>query len=121
MSLFIQVFLLFSLNFADAILTIFWVRNGFATEGNALMATLLAIGDLPFLMVKILVGALAAIVLWNWGHLRLAKVGLSVSLIIYVGLMGIHFVTGLSAMGLVATSTISDMTAWAGSLIATMF
>ena len=56
MPLYRQVFLLFTLNFVDAVLTIFWVRNGYATEGNHLMSTLLDIGDMPFLMVKLAVG-----------------------------------------------------------------
>jgi hypothetical protein len=47
MPFYIQPLLLFALNFLDAVLTIYWVRNGFATEGNHLMATLLDIGDRP--------------------------------------------------------------------------
>lgn len=82
------------------------------------MATLLDIGDLPFLLVKLAVGGVAAVVLWNWGHLKLAKFGLVLALCIYTGLMGIHFITGLSAMGMVAESTVNDMTVWAGSLLA---
>ncbi len=38
MQLFPQALLLFALNFIDAILTVYWVRNGFASEGNGLMA-----------------------------------------------------------------------------------
>ena len=41
MHLFRETFLLFSLNILDAILTIVWVRNGVATEGNQIMARLL--------------------------------------------------------------------------------
>src|SRR6478672_5689302 len=44
--------LLFGLNVLDALLTIVWVRNGVATEGNQLMAGLLDIGNGPFLLVK---------------------------------------------------------------------
>lgn len=105
MPLYLQTCILFTLNFLDAILTVFWVRNGFATEGNQLMATLLDIGDLPFLSVKIAVGAVAAVVLWKWSHLRLAQYGLLTALFIYSCLMAIHFLTGLSAIGLVATGT----------------
>lgn len=107
MPLFQQTILLFALNFLDAVLTIFWVRNGFATEGNKLMATLLDIGDIPFLAVKVAVGAVAAIVLWRFGNLRLAKYGLTLALIIYIGLMGIHFLTGLSAVGLISDTAIA--------------
>ena len=102
MPFYVQAAVLFFFNVADALLTIFWVRNGFATEGNILMATLLDIGDLPFLAVKLAVGAIAAVVLWKWSNFALAKYGLMVALIIYTGLMGIHFLTGLSAIGLVA-------------------
>jgi hypothetical protein len=118
MPLYIQTLLLFSLNFADALLTIFWVRNGFATEGNHLMSTQLDIGNMPFLLVKLAVGGVAAVVLWRWRDLKLAKYGLALALCIYVALMGVHFVTGLSAMGVVAESTVTDMTVWAGSLLA---
>ncbi len=109
MPLYLQTCILFTLNFLDAVLTVFWVRNGIATEGNQLMATLLDIGDVPFLSVKIAVGAIAAVVLWNWSHLRLAKYGLSATLLIYSCLMAVHFLTGLSAIGLVASDTSSSV------------
>ena len=101
MPLYLQTVILFTLNFLDAVLTVFWIRNGYATEGNTLMATLLELGEGPFLAVKIFVGALAALVLWNWRHMKLAKHGLILSLVIYGALMVVHFVTGLSALGLI--------------------
>lgn len=104
-----QTFLLFTLNFLDAVLTIYWVRNGFASEGNQLMAGLLDIGDLPFLAVKIAVGAVTSVVLWRWRNLRLAKYGLAFALVIYIGLMGVHFVTGLSAFGFISDNFISEI------------
>ena len=107
-----QTLLLFTLNLLDAVLTIYWVRNGFATEGNHLMAMLLDIGDLPFLAVKIAIGATAALVLWHWGNLRLARYGLAVSLVIYIGLMGVHLFTGLSAFGLLSDNFVHEMTVW---------
>lgn len=118
MPLFYQAFLLFALNFLDAVLTIYWVRNGFATEGNQLMATLLDIGDLPFLAVKIAIGAVTAIVLWRWRNLRIAKYGLAVALAIYISLMGVHFFTGLSAFGYVSNTFVNDFTAWSTNLLA---
>lgn len=114
MPFYLQVVLLFTFNFMDAVLTLFWVRNGFATEGNHLMATLLDIGDMPFLLVKIAVGAIAALVLWKWNHLRLAKYGLVLALFIYTTIMGIHFVTGLSAMGFVTQETVNNVSIWVG-------
>lgn len=118
MPLYLQTSILFALNFLDAIFTIFWVRNGIATESNQLMATLLDIGDLPFLAVKIAVGAVAAIVLWKWSHLRLAKYGLLASLFIYSCLMAVHFFTGLTAVGFVVSDTYSGFADLAGSAVA---
>ena len=103
-----QTFLLFSLNLIDALLTVFWVRNGFATEGNHLMATLLDLGNAPFLAVKIAIGAVTAFVLWRWKDKRLAKYGLALVLIVYIGLMGIHFLTGLSAIGLLSEAMVNN-------------
>ena len=118
MPLFHQTFLLFALNFIDAVLTIYWVRNGFATEGNQLMATLLDIGDMPFLAVKIAIGAVTAIVLWRWRKMRLAKYGLAVALAVYISLMGIHFFTGLSALGVVSNTLVNDLSCQLGALLA---
>ncbi len=109
MQLLFLSFLLFALNLLDALLTIYWVRNGFASEGNQLMAGLLDIGDAPFLIVKVAVGAVAAIVLWRWRHFRLAKYGLAITLAIYIGLMGVHCVTGLSAFGYLSDATVNNV------------
>jgi len=102
-------------------LTIYWVRNGFASEQNQLMAGLLDIGAVPFLLVKIAVGAVAAIVLWRWRNLRLAKYGLALSLFVYVGLMGIHFFTGLCAFGYLSDSVVNDFTSWSHTFFAFIF
>lgn len=106
MPLFASTVLLFALNLLDALLTIVWVRSGVATEGNQLMASLLDIGNGPFLGVKIVIGFVAAFVLYRWGNRPLAKYGLAVSLAVYIGLMGIHVFTGLAAIGVVSNSTI---------------
>lgn len=110
--------LLFALNLFDAVLTIYWVRNGFASEGNQLMAGLLDMGNAPFLAVKIAVGAVAAIVLWHWSNLRIAKYGLTLALVVYVGLMGVHFVTGLSAFGYISEASINDFAVWSHKIVA---
>lgn len=118
MPLFHQTFLLFALNFLDAVLTIYWVRNGFATEGNHLMATLLDIGDMPFLAVKIAIGTVTAVVLWRWRKFRLAKYGLAVALAVYISLMGIHFLTGLSAFGVVSNNPVNEFSCQLAALLA---
>ena len=109
MSLFTQTILLFVLNFLDAVLTIYWVRNGYATEGNHLMATLLDIGVFPFLAVKIAIGAVASVTLWRWKNLKLAKYGLAATLALYIGLMGVHLFTGLSAFGFISENFIAGL------------
>lgn len=103
MHLFREVFLLFSLNLLDAILTIIWVRTGVAPEGNQLMASLMEHSDLAFVGVKILMGTLVAVVILRWGNRRLARYGVAVALAVYISVMGIHLLTFLTAV----TSTAS--------------
>src|SRR5256885_1580795 len=109
MPLFRPTLLLFGLNLLDALLTLIWVRSGVATESNQLMAKLLDIGNMPFLTVKIAIGATAAYVLLRWGNLKLARYGLAIALANYLGLMGIHIFTGLSAFGYVSNTLLHDL------------
>jgi hypothetical protein len=118
MQLIAPTVLLFALNFLDAVLTIVWVRNGVATESNQLMAGLLDIGNTPFLIVKIAIGAVAAIVLSRWGSRRLARYGLAVALAVYIGLMGVHLFTGLSAFGYVSNNFLQELGDLTGQLFA---
>ena len=120
MQLFAPTFLLFALNLLDALLTIIWVRNGVATEGNQLMAGLLDIGNGPFLIVKIVIGLVAAIVLYRWGARPLARYGLAIALAVYIGLMGIHIFTGLAAFGVVSNTVIQNITDFQGQILATL-
>ena len=118
MQLLRPIVLLFLLNLFDAVLTLFWVRNGLAPEGNGLMAYFLDMGDIPFLAVKIFVGALTAFVLWRWSNFRLAKIGLTLALTVYIGLMGVHFVTGLSVFGLISHNFIENVSEWTKTVFA---
>lgn len=118
MQLFRQAILLFVLNFLDAVLTIYWVHNGLASEGNQLMAGLLNKSYIIFLAVKLSVGAIASVVLWRWGNLRLARYGLAVVLMIYISLMGVHFVTGLSAFGFISDNSIRELSVWSKNFFA---
>jgi hypothetical protein len=118
MQLFRETFLLFSLNLLDALLTIIWVRNGVASEGNQLMARLLEKGDFTFLGAKIAIGTIAAVVILRWGDLRLARYGVSLALAVYISLMGIHVFTGLSAFGYISNSFLHDLATWRDGLLA---
>ena len=63
-------------------------------------------------MVKLGVGALAAVVLWHWGNLRVARYGLSLVLTIYISLMGVHLITGLSAFGVISEAAVNNFSGW---------
>ena len=110
--------LLFMLNLIDGLLTVIWVRAGVATEANNLMGNLLDIGDLPFLAVKIAMGAFTAIVLYCGGSRPLAKYGMAIALAIYISLMGIHIVTGLTVMGYISTSELHEWIKLPGDICA---
>jgi len=91
--------LLFALNWIDAQLTLFWVHANIASEGNGLMSQLLKVGDAPFLVVKLAIGAFAAYILYRCSHLPLARRGMQLVLAIYAALMLAHVATGMSALG----------------------
>ena len=116
-----QTSLLFLLNLFDGVLTIYWVRNGFASEGNHLMASLLEIGDAHFIVVKIAVGAITAFVLSYWGHYRLARYGVTMALAAYIALMLVHLATGLTAAGIVSDTTIDNFSKWSNTVFALAF
>lgn len=91
--------LLFGLNWLDAQLTILWVRLNVATEGNALMASLLEHGEMSFLVFKLAIGGFSAYILYRCSHLPLARRGLTVALAVYASLMIVHAATGCLALG----------------------
>ncbi len=111
--------LLFAMNWLDAQLTILWVRMNVASEGNGLMASLLNLGEAPFLGVKLAVGAFAAYVLYRCRDMPLARRGMRLALGIYIALMMVHAATGLSALGSHAPETVlAYFGSLPGSLIA---
>src|SRR5215510_4554479 len=99
MSALAKSLLLFALNWLDAQLTLFWVHANIATEGNGLMNQLLRMGDGPFMLVKIGIGAFAAYMLYRASHLPLARLGMRLVLTVYGLLMLAHLATGISAIG----------------------
>ena len=99
--------LLFAMNWLDAQLTILWVRLNVASEGNALMASLLNVGEAPFLIVKLVIGAFAAYVLYRCAHMPLARRGMRLVLGLYLLLMMVHVATGFTALGWQAPETVA--------------
>ena len=63
------------------------------------MARVLEHGELTFLGAKLVIGGIAAYVLYRCAHLPLARHGLTVVLVIYMLLMLIHAATGCVALG----------------------
>lgn len=98
--------LLFMMNWLDAQLTILWVRLNVATEGNGVMAQLLNLGETPFLLTKLAVGAFAAYVLYRCANFTIARRGMQVVLGLYALLMVVHAITGFSALGWKAPVTV---------------
>lgn len=98
MPVLMKAVLLFGLNLLDALLTLIWIKNNLAEEGNFIMAHVLSLGETPFLLVKIFVGALALLVFYRWAHLRIAQLGVSVALSVYMLLMGVHLFTGFATI-----------------------
>lgn len=91
--------LLFTLNWLDAQLTLLWIRTNVATEGNSLMARMINHSENSFLAFKLIIGAFAAYTLYRCAHIPLARKGMSVVLVVYLLLMMIHVMIGLSALG----------------------
>jgi len=116
---FAKALLLFTLNWLDAQLTILWLRLDVATEGNRLMAALLTQGESSFLIVKLLIGALAGYTLYHFAKFPIARRGMKLVLGIYLALMLIHAATGISALGWSApTVVLSYFGSLPGSLLA---
>jgi uncharacterized protein DUF5658 len=101
-----KAILLFTMNWLDAQLTILWVRLNVATEGNGFMATLLNHSENSFLSVKLAIGALSAYTLYRFAEIPIARRGMKVVLAVYLGLMGVHMLTGFSALGWHAPATV---------------
>ena len=91
--------LLFTLNWLDAQLTLVWIHMNVATEGNGLMARVLEFGEVPFIGVKLVIGAFTAYILYRCAHLRIARHGMTLVLSVYFALMIIHVATGCAALG----------------------
>lgn len=117
MQLFAPTVLLFLLNLLDALLTIIWVREGVATESNQLMASLLEIGNGPFLLAKLAMGTIVALVLFKWGNRPTGRYCVAIALAVYIGLMGVHLFTGLTALGYVSVNAIPDLSKWTGQVL----
>jgi len=101
-----KALLLFAMNWLDAQLTILWLRLNVASEGNGIMASLLNHSEGSFLLVKLGIGGLSAYILYRFSEIPVARRGMKVVLVVYLGLMLLHAVTGFSALGWHAPATV---------------
>ena len=78
------LFLVLLLNVFDAVLTSFVVSNAIAIEMNPLMGAVLELGIAPFIFIKLGIIVLSLMVLWRYRHIKLARVGTSICLFVYL-------------------------------------
>jgi len=90
---FVVGILIFLLNSFDGLMTMAMLATGHFKEANPLMAYLIASIGSWFLLPKILLGGLAAAVIATyWKTSKLAKIGGSIVLAIYVAIIVNHIV-----------------------------
>ena len=85
-----MIFLVFLLNAADAVFTVYWIVGAETRETNPLMDLLLGIHPLVFVVVKLLLVAMGSYLLWRFRRQRVAVVGIFVLFIVYYWLLIVH-------------------------------
>lgn len=80
----ISLILLILLNIVDATVTIIVIDSGIAREVNPIMEYFLNMGYGPFLLVKFLAVSFASCVFWKFRHKLGAKIGIILSLSLYI-------------------------------------
>jgi len=84
-----------SMHLVDAWSTMFFIRNGYATEANPLMAHFYEISPLVFLFFKMFLAILGTLILYQYRHEKLAKIGLIFVVLTFAGVVmyhALHFV-----------------------------
>jgi uncharacterized membrane protein YqjE len=77
-------------NLVDAVLTLLLVTMGAAEESNPLMAGALAIGPVPFMLVKLGLVSIGVGILWRQRTRWIAMAGSVAVFLVYVALMAVH-------------------------------
>lgn len=83
------------LNLADALFTLYYVRNGLATEANPLMAYYLDHSDSAFLIVKMYMATIGIAIMYMYRDRKAAMVGLWGAMAVYSLVVGNHLIWGL--------------------------
>ncbi|MDJ0807350.1 MAG: DUF5658 family protein [Gammaproteobacteria bacterium] len=84
------IFVLILLNVLDGTLTIAWIETGRAVEINPLMNMLIGVHPLLFMVIKILLVGLGAMLLWRFRDRAVALVSLYLCIAVYSVLMVYH-------------------------------
>jgi len=85
-----MIFLVFLLNAADAVFTVYWIVGAETWETNPLMDLLLGIHPVVFTAVKLLLVALGSYLLWRYRRQRAAVIGIFALFIVYYWLLIVH-------------------------------
>ena len=78
------------LNLIDALMTLWWVRTGFATEANPLMREVLDDHAVAFVVCKLLLVSLGTLLLWWRRDRPLAVIGIFTIFLAYYGILLFH-------------------------------
>ncbi len=86
----LSVALVLVLNVVDATFTLLWVQMGWATEANPVMAAMLNHSPVVFMLSKLALVSGGMGVLWKLRRLPLAKFGVGIASIVYIGIFAHH-------------------------------
>ena len=78
------------LNLCDAVLTLWWVETGFATEANPLIAETVEQHPVLFVVVKLTLVMASTWLLWRHRERPLAVVGIFAAFLVYYSILLYH-------------------------------
>ena len=89
---------LFVLNFLDAILTLIWIKVGFATEANPIMDAVMKIHPSLFVLAKVALVSACLGILWATRHKALARFCSVFGFSVYSLIIVYHVVGGIASL-----------------------
>ena len=87
----LMLIILAVMNIVDAFATLYFVGNGYARELNPFMAMWLEMGEIPFLLIKLLLVSIGIGFLWYAKEYKLVHRLIVLLLILYSIIILIHF------------------------------
>ena len=89
---------LFVLNFLDAILTLVWIKVGFATEANPIMDAVMKIHPSLFVLAKVALVSVCLGILWTHRSRALARFCSVFGFSVYSMIIVYHVVGGVASI-----------------------